>query len=73
MIYKAPNFSANFKDSIAWRPQLTTTNLKQKEAHSLRIMVAGGIRMVGRDSWGVGDGHVHTAIFKMDNKQGPTV
>ena len=29
--------------------------------------------MRGRDSQGVGDGHVHTAIFKIDNQQGPTV
>ena len=29
--------------------------------------------MGGRDSYGVWDGHVHTAIFKMDNQQGPTV
>ena len=27
---------------------------------------------VGRDSQGVWDGHIHTAIFKMDNQQGPT-
>ena len=27
----------------------------------------------GRNSLGVWDGHVHTAIFKMDNQQGPTV
>ena len=27
----------------------------------------------GRDSWGVWDGRVHTAIFKMDNQQGPAV
>ena len=26
----------------------------------------------GRDSQGVWDGHVHSAIFKMDNQQGPT-
>ena len=31
-------------------------------------MVAGG----GRDSYGVRGGHVHTAVFKMDNQQGPT-
>ena len=30
-------------------------------------------RMGGRDSSGVWDGHVHTAIFKIDNQQGPTV
>ena len=29
--------------------------------------------MRGRDSEGVWNGHVHTAIFKMDNQQGPTV
>ena len=32
------------------------------------LMVAGG-----RGSYGVWDGHVHTAIFKMDNQQEPTV
>ena len=26
-----------------------------------------------RDSSGVWDGHLYTAIFKMDNQQGPTV
>jgi len=26
----------------------------------------------GRDSQGVWDGHVHSAILKMDNPQGPT-
>ena len=25
-----------------------------------------------RDRWGAWEGHVHTAIFKMDNQQGPT-
>ena len=29
--------------------------------------------MRGRDSQGVGDGHVHTAIFKIDNQQGHSV
>ena len=27
----------------------------------------------GRDREGVWDGQVHTAIFKIDNQQGPTV
>ena len=35
-------------------------------------MVARG-RMGGKDSQGVKDGHVHIAIFKMDNQQGPTL
>ena len=25
----------------------------------------------GRDSWGVWDGHEHTAVFNMENQQGP--
>ena len=29
--------------------------------------------MRGEDSLGVWDGHVHTAIIKMDNQQGPAV
>ena len=29
-------------------------------------------RMWGRDSLGVQDGQVHTAVFKMDHQQGPT-
>ena len=29
--------------------------------------------MRGRGSWGIWDGHIHTAVFKMDNQQGPTV
>ena len=43
---------------------------KQKEAHQLREQTygcrGGGIVK------GVWDGHVHTVIFKMDNRQGPT-
>ena len=31
-----------------------------------------GEKMRGRDNQGVWDGHVHTAMFKMDNQQGPT-
>ena len=33
-------------------------------------MVAGR-RMQGRESQGVWEGHVHTAMFKLDNQQGP--
>jgi len=48
---------------------------KQKWTHRLKrtnLWLPGG-RIGGRDSQGVKDGHVHTAIFKMDNQQGPTV
>ena len=34
------------------------------------LLLAGG-RVGVRDSQGVGKGHVHTAVFKMDNQQGP--
>ena len=27
--------------------------------------------MGGEDTWGVWDGHVHTAVFKVDNQEGP--
>ena len=30
-------------------------------------------RMEGRDSLGVWDGQVHTALFQMGNQQGPTI
>ena len=36
-------------------------------------MVAGAGRIGGRDSQEVWDGHVHTALSKLDNQQGPTV
>ena len=41
---------------------------KQKETHRLRNRLPGG-----RDSQGVWDSDVHTAIFKMDSQQGPIV
>ena len=36
-------------------------------------LTVAGERMGKRDSYGVWDGHVHSAIFKMGNQQGPTV
>ena len=27
--------------------------------------------MEGRDSWGIWDGRVHSAVFKLDNRLGP--
>ena len=47
---------------------------KQKHTHRLENQLMAASREDGgRDSQGVWDGHVHTAIFKMDNQQGPTV
>ena len=37
-----------------------------------KLMVVGG-KDWGRDSQGVLDGHVHTAIFKMGNQQRPSI
>ena len=36
-------------------------------------MVTRGEGLGGRDRLGVWDWHVHTATFKIDNQQGPTV
>ena len=50
-------------------------NANQKQPHRLKKMnlwLPGG-RMGRRDSQGVWDQHVHSAVFKMDNQQGPTV
>ena len=48
---------------------------KQKQAHRLREQIYGyqGRRVGGRDRLEVWDSHVHTAIFKIDNQQVPTV
>ena len=44
-------------------------NLFTKQTHTdLRLL---GGRVKGRDSYGVWDGHVHSAIFKMDYQEGP--
>jgi len=36
-------------------------------------VVASGGRREGRHSQGVWDGHVRTAVFKLENQQGPAV
>ena len=46
---------------------------KQKQTDLENELIVMGGKTGGRDSYGVCDGHVHTAIFKMDNQQGPTV
>ena len=38
-----------------------------------KLTILGGRRREGRDSQGVSNEYIHTAIFKMDNQQGPTV
>ena len=40
-----------------------STHTKQKHSQTSRT----NLRLWGRDSWGVWDQHVHTAIFRMDN------
>ena len=49
--------------------------IKQKQSHRVSKQTYGyqGGRMGSRDSYGVWNSHVHTAIFKMDDQQGPTV
>ena len=60
-----------------WNLKRNDTNelTKQKQTHRLRemeLIVARG-KDAGRDSQGVWYEHVHTAIFKMDNHQGPPI
>lgn len=38
----------------------------------MNLRLPGG-KMRRRDSWGVWDGYIYTAAFKMDNQQGPIV
>ena len=49
----------------------------QKNATLLREQIYGyqgvGVAVGGSDSYAVWGGHIHTAIFKMNNQQGPTV
>ena len=45
-------------------------NVKRNDTNEL--MVAGG-KDRGRASQGFGDGHEHTAVFKTDNQQDPSV
>ena len=48
-------------------------NLNRDPQTENKPMVAGQSGGVGRDSWGLWEGHVHTTIFKMDSRQKPTV
>ena len=52
----------------------TNEPIKQKETHKLREWTYGCQgKNAGEGEWESLDGHVHTAIFKMGNHQGPTV
>ena len=46
---------------------------KQKQTHRLREWTYGYWGYGGRNSKGVRDWHVHTATFKIENQQVPTV
>ena len=48
---------------------------KQKQTHRLRELAYGcqGRRVAGRESSGIWDRYVYTAILKIDYQQGPTV
>ena len=60
-----------------WNQKNDTVNLftKEKQTHRLREWTYGyqGGWVGRRDRLGVLDWHVHTAIFKIGNHQGPTV
>ena len=54
----------------------TILSTKQKQTHSqttkLRVDGVGGGRGRGKGYLGVWDGHVHAAVLRMDDQQGPT-
>jgi len=52
--------------------ELTYKTETDSQTSRRHLLLSGG-RMGGRDSQAAGDGHVHTAVLKMDNQQGPAV
>ena len=52
--------------------QLTNKMETDSQAQRINLWLPGG-KMRGRDSQGIWDRHVHTAIFKIDNQEGPPV
>ena len=52
--------------------QMNLQNRNRFTDLEIKLMVAGG-RMESRDSQGVWNEHVYTAMFKMDNQQGSIV
>ena len=78
------NVVSRTKTDIIWyclyvksKKQIIQMNLftKQKKIHNLenKLMISRVGRRKGRSRLGVWSWHVHTAIFKVDNQQGPTV
>ena len=58
-----------------WNLKRNDTNeliTKQKQTNRLGLWLPGGKNGV-KDTQGIWDGHVHTAVFKIDSQQGPTV
>ena len=55
--------------------EVTNLFTEQKQTHRLWGLTYDyqGVRVGGRNGLGVWDWRVHTAIFKIDNQQGPTV
>ena len=52
--------------------QLTNKMETDSQAQRINLWLPGG-KMRGTDSQGIWDRHVHTAIFKIDNQEGPPI
>ena len=50
-----------------------STKHKQTYRHKEHSCGCQGLGVSGKDELEVWDGHVHAAVFKIDNQQGPTV
>ena len=47
--------------------EITSKTERDSQTQRMNLWLLGW-----RDGWGVWDGHVHIAVFKMDNQQEPT-
>ena len=52
---------------------MTASFTEQKFKILMKFYICQERRIGERDSWGVWDRHVHTAILKMDNHQRPAI
>ena len=52
--------------------ELTYKTERDSQTQKINLWLLG-LGVGGRGSQGLSEGHVHTAIFNMDNQQGPTV
>ena len=69
-----PSYDIPYRWNLTRNDTNELTNKRERESQTQRTNLwLLGRRMGGMDSQGMWDGHTYTAIFKMDNQQGPPV